>query len=98
MVIYLLKDAGVQTRLTRILDENQKAGFTEGSLTNGHLHTVNRLIEKTTKFNKALSLAFVAYEKAFDSVEQEARARNKRTYYTILPECLRKWKSNNKSV
>lgn len=33
-----------------------------------HLHKLNQIIEKSNEFNKPLYLAFVDYNKAFDSV------------------------------
>merc|ERR1711989_16583 len=43
-----------------------------GYSTIDHLHTINQLIEKTLEYNKPLCLAFVDYEKAFDSIEHNA--------------------------
>jgi hypothetical protein len=34
-----------------------------------HIHTVRQIIQKTEEYNQPLSLAFVDYEKVFDSVE-----------------------------
>ena len=62
-------------RLTRVFDENQpieQAGFRSGYSTIDHIHTVNQLKEKCTEYQKPLCLAFVDYEKAFDSVESSA--------------------------
>ena len=62
-------------RLTRVLDENQpieQAGFRSGYSTIDHIHTVNQLKEKCAEYQKPLCLAFVNYEKAFDSVESKA--------------------------
>ncbi|XP_069985548.1 uncharacterized protein [Penaeus vannamei] len=75
ILVDLLKDAGEElyTRLTKPLDENQPRlfRFRSGCSTLDHLHTINQLIEKSNEFNKPICLAFVDYEKAFDSVEQE---------------------------
>ena len=46
--------------------------FRSGYSTIDHLHTMNQLIEKTSEYNMPLYLAFVDYEKAFDSVERTA--------------------------
>ena len=62
-------------RLTRVLDENQlieQAGFRSGYSTIDHIHTVNQLKENCAEYQKPLCLAFVDYEKAFDSVESKA--------------------------
>ena len=62
-------------RLTSVLDENQpieQAGFRSGYSTIDHVHTVNQLKEKCAEYQKPLLLAFVDYEKAFDSVELKA--------------------------
>ena len=74
-VVYKLFSKVLTKRLESILDENQpreQAGFRSGYSTMDHLHTINQLIEKTSEFNKSLCLAFVDYEKAFDSVETMA--------------------------
>ena len=57
------------------MDENQpieQAGFHSGYSTIDHIHTVNQLKEKCAEYQKPLCLAFVDYEKAFDSVESKA--------------------------
>ena len=62
-------------RLTRVLDENQpieQAGFRLGYYTIDHIHTVNQSKEECEEYQKPLCLAFVDYEKAFDSVESKA--------------------------
>jgi len=59
-------------RIERTLDENQgreQAGFRKGYSTTDHLHVINQLVEKCSEFSISLCLAFVDYEKAFDSVE-----------------------------
>ena len=59
--------------MEKIFDENQpreQAGFRSGYSTIDHLHTMN--LEKTSEYDMPLCLAFVDYEKAFDSVERTA--------------------------
>lgn len=60
------------TRITKTLDENQpreQAGFRRGFSTTDHLQAINQLIEKMHEYNRPLCVAFIDYEKAFDSVE-----------------------------
>lgn len=62
-------------RITRQLDECQpveQAGFRSGFSTIDHIHTVKQLMEKSSEYNRPLCLAFIDYEKAFDSVEHWA--------------------------
>lgn len=47
----------------------EQAGFRRGYSTVDHLQLMHMLIEKTTEYNIPLHLAFVDYQKAFDSVE-----------------------------
>ena len=64
--------------MERTLDENQpreQAGFRKGYSTTDHLQSVNQIIEKSNEFNKQLCIAFIDYEKAFDSVEHDAILR-----------------------
>ena len=59
-------------RIDLHLDENQaldQAGFRKGFSTTDHLLVVNQLIEKYEEYQKDLHIAFVDYNKAFDSVE-----------------------------
>ncbi|XP_023931700.1 uncharacterized protein LOC106162426 [Lingula anatina] len=61
-------------RLTRQLDEAQpkeQAGFRGQYTTTDHMHTVNQLKEKCLEYNIPLCVAFVDYEKAFNSVETQ---------------------------
>ena len=59
-------------RLEKTLDENQpreQAGFRSGYSTTDHIHVVNQLKDKCREYNTPLCIAFVVYEKAFDSVQ-----------------------------
>ncbi|XP_026326747.1 uncharacterized protein LOC113235301 [Hyposmocoma kahamanoa] len=63
------------TWLTSELDEAQpieQAGFRSGFSTIYHIHTVNQLMGKCLEFNRPLVMAFVDYEKAFDSIKHWA--------------------------
>lgn len=62
----------ITNRLTPKMDAYQpveQAGFRKGFSTSDHLLTIRTLIEKATEYHLPLHLAFVDYEKAFDSVE-----------------------------
>lgn len=55
-----------------VLEEHQpqeQTGFRKNFATTDHLMTVNQLIEKSNEFQKDLHIAFIDFEKAFDSVE-----------------------------
>jgi hypothetical protein len=47
----------------------EQAGFRSGFGTNDHLQTMRLLIEKHNEYKMCFALAFVDYEKAFDSIE-----------------------------
>ena len=60
--------------MEKTLDANQpreQAGFRKGFATTDHLHTINQIIEKSNEFNLPLCIAYIDYEKSFDSVEHE---------------------------
>ncbi|XP_048481070.1 uncharacterized protein LOC125489368, partial [Plutella xylostella] len=62
----------IANRLAQKLDEFQppeQAGFRKSFSTIDHIHTVRQIIQKTEEYNQPLCLAFVDYEKAFDSIE-----------------------------
>lgn len=70
--LYKLFTRIINNRLTKKLDSYQpteQAGFRKGFNTNDHLQTIKTVIEKTTEYNIPLHLAFVDYQKAFDSIE-----------------------------
>ena len=65
----------ITTRLEKKLDENQpreQAGFRSKYSTTDHIHAINQLKEKCCEYNIPLCVAFVDYEKAFDSVQTQA--------------------------
>lgn len=62
----------ISNRITGKIDPQQpreQAGFRSGFNTNDHLHTLRTLIEKCNEYNLELYLAFIDYQKAFDSIE-----------------------------
>ena len=72
--MYKLFTRVLQKRMETILDANQpreQAGFRKDFATTDHLHSINQVIEKSNEFNLPLCIAYIDYEKAFDSVEHE---------------------------
>ena len=70
--VYKLFSRVITNRLERRLDDfqpSEQAGFRKGYSTIDHIHTLRQVIQKTEEYNLPLCLAFVDYEKAFDSVE-----------------------------
>ncbi|XP_046976516.1 uncharacterized protein LOC124542632 [Vanessa cardui] len=70
--VYKLFSRVITNRLARRFDEFQppeQAGFRTGYATIDHIHTVRQIKQKSQEYNRPLCLAFVDYEKAFDSVE-----------------------------
>ncbi|KAE9416903.1 hypothetical protein Angca_009074, partial [Angiostrongylus cantonensis] len=63
------------SRISRTLDEAhpvEQAGFRKGFCCMNHIQTVSKVIEVCREYHLLLLLAFVDYEKAFDSVETNA--------------------------
>lgn len=61
----------IKNRIERTLNEKQtpeQAAYRKGYSTMDHLHTVRQIMEKTMEYKLPLYLAFIDYEKAFDSV------------------------------
>ena len=74
-VIYKLFTKIIANRINGQLDSNQpreQAGFRSGYSTTDHIHALNQLMEKSIEYNKPLCMAFIDYEKAFDSVKTSA--------------------------
>ena len=72
--MYKLFTRVLQKRMESILDANQpreQAGFRKGYSTTDHLQSINQIIEKCNEYNLNLCIAYIDYEKAFDSVEHE---------------------------
>ena len=91
--MYKLFTRILQKRMERVLDGNQpreQAGLKKGYSTVDRLQTINQLIEKCNEFNRPLSIGYIDYEKAFDSIEHKAifkalrSIRINETYITIL--------------
>jgi len=64
----------IKCRIEKQLDEHQpreQAGFRRGYSTTDHLQVLTQVIEKSNEYKRPLYIAFVDYEKAFDSVEHE---------------------------
>ena len=77
--VYKLFSRVITNRLARRFDDFQppeQAGFRQGFSTIDHIHTLRQVIQKTEEYNRPLCLAFVDYEKAFDSVETWAVLRS----------------------
>ena len=77
-VLYKLFTKIITNRIGRTLDSNQpreQAGFRSGYSTTDHMQVINQVIEKTDEFKKPLCMAFIDYEKAFDSVDTSAVMR-----------------------
>ncbi|KAE9412928.1 hypothetical protein Angca_002878, partial [Angiostrongylus cantonensis] len=74
-VLYKLFTKIILSRISRTFDEVQpveQAGFQKGFCCMDHIQTMSRVIEFRREYHLPLVLAFVDYEKAFDSVETNA--------------------------
>jgi hypothetical protein len=77
-VFYKLFTKVLCNRTEKCLDEHQppdQAGFRKGYGTMDHLFAVNQLIQKCQEFQQPLSMAFIDYEKAFDSIKTSSMIR-----------------------
>ena len=85
------------------LDGNQQTGFKSKYSTTDHIHVINQLKQKYREYNTPLCVAFVDYEKAFDSVQIQAiltsllRTMN-RNHGRCLYRCLHGQLSNTTSA
>ena len=72
---YKLLTRIITNRVTNKLDQFQpveQAGFRGGYSTIDHIHTVRQIIEKSQEYNQQVFLAFIDFEKAFDTIEKWA--------------------------
>ena len=70
--VYKLFSRVITNRLAQKFDDFQpveQAGFRKGFSTVDHIHTLRQIIQKTEEYNQPLCLAYVDYEKAFDTIE-----------------------------
>ncbi|EYC43695.1 hypothetical protein Y032_0483g2288 [Ancylostoma ceylanicum] len=74
-VLYKLLTKVISKRIEGVLDAEQpreQAGFRRNYSTIDHLHAINELIERCSEFRMPLYIAFIDYEKPFDTVETNA--------------------------
>lgn len=70
--VYKIFSKVLLDRLTKTLDENQpkeQAGFRSEFSTIDHIHSIKQVIQKCKEYNITFYLAFVDYNKAFDSLK-----------------------------
>lgn len=73
--IYKLFSSIILRRITKEIDKAQpieQAGFRSGFSTIDHIQTLEQVIEKYNEFNRPLYLAFIDYNKAFDSISHNS--------------------------
>lgn len=83
----------ITLRLINRLDTAQpveQAGFSSGFSTLGHIHTTRQVLEKCSEYNQPFVVAFIDYEKAFDSVEHWAVSLVDKRYVELLHEIYSK--------
>lgn len=69
--IYKLFSSIIEKRISVTLEHHQpieQAGFRKGFCTIDHIHTVELIIEKYREYQRPLYIAFIDYQKAFDTI------------------------------
>ncbi|KAI8434265.1 hypothetical protein MSG28_012359 [Choristoneura fumiferana] len=69
--LYKLFSSVIEKRISNTLDSYQpieQAGFRRGYSTVDHIHSVELLLEKYQEFQRPLYVAFIDYQKAFDTI------------------------------
>ncbi|XP_047998769.1 uncharacterized protein LOC125236115 [Leguminivora glycinivorella] len=72
--MYKIFSKVILNRISKELEANQpkeQAGFRSGFSTVDHIHTIKQIIEKHLEYNKIFYLAFIDYNKAFDSLKHK---------------------------
>ena len=70
-------------RLTKAVDERlrqEQAGFRKGRSCIDHIFTLRQILEQTHEWNSQLYIAFIDFEKAFDSLHRESLWKILRNY------------------
>ncbi|XP_072943439.1 uncharacterized protein [Epargyreus clarus] len=70
--VYKVFSRVIYNRIARRLDDFQppeQAGFRKGFSTMDHIHTLRQVVQKSEEYNLPLCVAYVDYEKAFDSIK-----------------------------
>ena len=65
----------IKNRISNTLNESQppeQAAYRQGFSTMDHLHTINQILETAEEYKIPICMAFIDYEKAFDSIEHTA--------------------------
>uniref|UniRef100_A0A8R1I732 Reverse transcriptase domain-containing protein n=1 Tax=Caenorhabditis japonica TaxID=281687 RepID=A0A8R1I732_CAEJA len=60
-----------QNRIRATLEETQQAGFRRSFSTIDHIHSIQRLHNVGREYQQPLTLVFIDFHKAFDSVEPQ---------------------------
>ena len=72
--VYKLYMTVVKRRISNILEDNQppeQAAYRIGYSTIHYLHAVTQVLEKASEYQIPLYMAFIDYEKAFDSIKHK---------------------------
>lgn len=72
--VYKIFSKIIVDRISKTIDENQpkeQAGFRTGFSTIDHIHTIKQMVQKCNEYGINYYLAFIDYNKAFDSLKHE---------------------------